>query len=120
MPVKNLFALLAVVVVTGGCRTSLMKTPAVVADGQIDPFLHVLPERQNTSAPVFVASSRTVSGSTNPAQFYTTDRSREVRLGLATVEFGEGLTWEELTEVSRATKRSRNPVSTPPGPDRTR
>jgi esterase/lipase superfamily enzyme len=107
---RSVLVLVGVALVMGGCSgTVLMKTPAVVANGEVDPFEHVVPERQNSEVPVFVASARTVSGKTDPARFYTTDRSREVRLGLATVEIGPGMTWEELTRESRAEKRKKNP-----------
>jgi hypothetical protein len=99
----------AALFILGGCRTMLMKTPAVAADGLVDPFEHVMPERQNSEVPVFVASARTVSGNAEPARFYTNDRSREVRLGLATVEIGSGMSWEELIRQSRARKRTHNP-----------
>jgi hypothetical protein len=86
-----------------------MTTPAVVSAGHIDPFQSVVPEHQNTEAPVFVASARTASGKTFPAHFYTTERSRMVRVGLATLEIGPGMTWDELVEESLAAKRSRDP-----------
>jgi len=100
----------AVIVSLGGCQTTLMPTPAIVSEGHIDPFAHVVPEYQNSEAPVFVASARTVSGKTDPAQFYSTDRSRVVRVGLATLEIGPGMTWDELTQQSLVEKRTRNPA----------
>ena len=109
MRTKSVLVVVVAVLGLCGCQPGLMKTPAVVAEGKIDPFEHVLPERQSSEVPVFVASGRTVSGKTNPTRFYTNDRSREVRLGLATVEIGPGMSWEELTRESRASKRRRNP-----------
>ncbi len=102
----------AVVLILAGCQTHLMTTPAVVSAGHIDPFGHVVPEYRNSEAPVFVASARTTSGRNFPAHFYTTDRSRMVRVGLATVEIGAGMTWEELVRESLAAKRDRNPKIT--------
>lgn len=93
-----------------GCRTHLMRTPSVVSAGHVDPFSHVVPEFQNTRAPVFVASARTTSGKTSPAHFYSTDRSREVRVGLATLEIGPGMTWAELVRESLAGERKHDPV----------
>ncbi len=93
-----------------GCTRVLMKTPAVIAEGGVDPFEYVLAERQSTDATVFVASARTVSGSTDPARFYSTERSREVRLGRAIVRIGDGMSWEELTAASRARTRRDNPT----------
>jgi hypothetical protein len=85
-----------------------MTTPAAVSTRHIDPFVRVVPEYQNTEAPVFVASARTASGKTNPTQFYTTNRSREVRVGLATLEIGPVMTWDELVKESMAAKRSHD------------
>ena len=99
----------AVVLITAGCGTVLMKTPAAVSNGKLDPFARVIPERQNSEAPVFVASARAVSGKSEPSRFYTNDRSRELRLGLATVQIGPGMTWEELVRESRAAKRQHDP-----------
>ena len=100
---------LAVLLVTAGCGMVLMKTPAAVSSGKVDPFAHVIPERQNSEAPVFVASARTVSGRSEPSLFYTNDRSRELRLGLAKVQIGPGMTWTDLARESRAAERQHNP-----------
>jgi esterase/lipase superfamily enzyme len=105
---SRVLLLLGVVLILGGCHTKLMKTPTVVAAGTIDPFELVPPERQSSRVPVFVASARTVSGNTAPEQFYTNDRSREVRLGLATVEIAPGLAWDDLKRESRAEQRTRD------------
>jgi esterase/lipase superfamily enzyme len=107
---KIAVVLSAVVLITAGCGTVLMKTPAAVSNGQLDPFARVIPERQNSEAPVFVASARKVSGASEPSRFYTDDRSRVVRLGLATVQIGPGMTWEELVRESRIAKRQNNPT----------
>ena len=108
---KSLVVLAVVMVILGGCQTHLMTTPAAVSDGHINPFDRVVPEYQNSQAPVFVASARTASGKTTyPAQFYTTNRSRIVRVGLATLEIGPGMTWDELVQESLAAKRSHDPV----------
>ncbi len=106
---KSVIAVAAVVVCLGGCETVLMTTPTVVTAGEIDPFKVVAPQYQNSEAPIFVASGRTVSGRTSPAHFYSTDRSRMVRVGLATVEIGPGMTWDELVRESLAAKRDRKP-----------
>ena len=108
---KSLVVLAVVMVILGGCQTHLMTTPAAVSDGHINPFDRVVPEYQNSQAPVFVASARTASGKTTyPARFYTTNRSRIVRVGLATLEIGPGMTWDELVQESLAAKRSHDPV----------
>ena len=109
MRTKSLLVLVTVVVGLGGCQRHLVTTPTVVSEGHVNPFVHVVPEYQNSEATVFVASARTASGKTNPAQFYTTNRSREVRVGLATLEIGPGMTWDELVKESMAAKRSHNP-----------
>jgi hypothetical protein len=109
MPTRAVVVLSAVALITAGCSTVLMKTPAAVSNGRFDPFAHVIPERQSSEAPVFVASARTVSGESEPARFYTNDRSRAVRFGLARVQIGPGMSWEELVRESRAAERQHNP-----------
>jgi esterase/lipase superfamily enzyme len=104
-----LILLSATILLLGGCHSVLMESPVVVSDGLIDPFRYVIPERQTCSAPVFVASGRSVSGKVQPDQFYTNDRSREVRLGRAMVDIGPGMTWQELTRESSARKRRHDP-----------
>jgi esterase/lipase superfamily enzyme len=99
----------AVVLITAGCGTVLMKTPAAVSSGKLDPLARVIPERQNSEAPVFVASARAVSGKSEPSLFYTNNRSRELRLGLAKVQIGPGMTWTDLVRESRAAERQHNP-----------
>jgi hypothetical protein len=79
MRAKVAVVLSAVVLVTAGCGMVLMKTPAAVSSGKLDPFARVIPERQNSEAPVFVASARMVSGKSEPSLFYTNDRSRDLR-----------------------------------------
>jgi esterase/lipase superfamily enzyme len=110
MRMSFMLAIVAVLIL-GGCSSKqyLMKTPAVVSEGRADPFAHVPSDLQDSNTYVFVASGRTVSGEDDPARFYTNDRSREVRLGRATVQIGEGMSWEELTDLSRAAKRQVKP-----------
>jgi esterase/lipase superfamily enzyme len=109
MRAKVAVVLSAVVLVTAGCGMVLMKTPAAVSSGKLDPFARVIPERQNSEAPVFVASARTVSGKSEPSLYYTNDRSRELRLGLAKVQIGPGMTWTDLVRESRAAERQHHP-----------
>lgn len=104
------FVLVLGALLLAGCKGPvLMATPAAVSEGGINPFEKVVPERQNSRVPVFVASARTVSGKEGPLDFYTTDRSREVRLGLATLSIGSGMTWEQLVAESCVKKRSKDP-----------
>ena len=103
--------ILAAVFVSGGCaRQELMQTPTVVCEGGINPFTRVIAERQSSTAPVFVASGRTLNNSaTGVGDFYTNERSPVVRLGRADVQIGPGMTWAELTGASTAAKREQDP-----------
>lgn len=105
-----LIGLLAAIILTGGCAKHLMPTPVIAGQGLFDPFANVPPDDQDSEVDVFIASARTVSGREDSATFYTNERSREVRLGKATVEIGAGMTWDELAEQSLAKKRDNNPV----------
>jgi len=101
--------LIALAISLSGCQSVLMRTPIVVAEGHMNPMARVRPEMRTPDVPVFVASTRTPSGRDDPGRFYSGDRSKEVRLGRATVAIGPGMTWEELAEESSAAKRTRNP-----------
>jgi esterase/lipase superfamily enzyme len=92
-----------------GCAGRLMPTPVVVADGLVDPFESVAPSRRTVEAPIFVASGRAPSGDPSPALFYSSQRSREVRIGVATLELGSTLSWDDLVEESRRERRRVNP-----------
>ena len=100
----------ALCALAAGCGSTLMATPAVVVAGEIDPFERVIPERRTSEVPVFIASARTPSGKDDPAGFYSKDRSREVRVGRATVTIGAGMAWEDLAAESRAGKRTSEPA----------
>jgi len=105
-------SILAVLMTIGqlGCaRQLLMETPTIVSLGGIDPFQKVPANRQTSVVPVFVASGRTISGLEEPAKFYTNDRSRVVRLGVATVEIGSGLEWPQVIKASTAINRKHQP-----------
>ncbi|MEM6751312.1 MAG: alpha/beta hydrolase [Planctomycetota bacterium] len=97
-------------VVAGGCAPTMMETPTLVSEGLVDPFEGVLPERRTTTVPVFVASAREATGEADPKRFYTNDRSRIVRLGVAEVALGEELGWDGLVKASRQTKRDAQPT----------
>ncbi|MEM6332372.1 MAG: alpha/beta hydrolase [Planctomycetota bacterium] len=103
-------SVLACVVVFAGCAPKMMETPTLVSEGLVDPFGGVLPERRTTSVPVFVASAREATGESDPKRFYTNERSRIVRLGVAEVALGEELGWDGLVKASRQTKRDANPT----------
>jgi len=104
-----IFAGITVAAVAGCTRQYLMETPTIVSLGGIDPFRKVPADRQTTAIPVFVASSRTISGQKDAGTFYTNARGRVVRLGVATVEIGPRLDWPQLVEVSRAATRKHEP-----------
>jgi esterase/lipase superfamily enzyme len=110
MRARRLSLLLVFLMVLGGCQRVLMDTPIVATGGLIDPLKYVTPDRETSRVSVFVASARTVSGEEEPARFYTTDRSEEVRLGVATVDIGAEMTWEELRAASMTDKRERQPT----------
>ncbi len=102
--------ILAALLACVGCtRQHLMKTPVIVAAGGVDPFAKVGPENRTQSFPVLVVSGRTPSGSATPGKFYTGQRSRTLRLGVATMTIGPGLNWAELVEQSKAERRDEDP-----------
>lgn len=104
-------ALITIVLLAIGCGSSkLMPTPSILHQGIADPFADTPEELQSTIATVFVAAPRVpAENPRKPDDFYSTERSREVRLARAEVDLARGMTWDELVEASLTEDRRRQP-----------
>ncbi len=109
MRIWRLAAFLGLIAVLGlaGCGGGLMPTPTLITDGGLNPFYNVAEDRKGSSLPVFVACPREYSERREGIKAYTNKRSRDVRLGKATVEIVPEVTWDELVADSTTDKRSR-------------
>ena len=91
----------------GGRPYQLMPTPNIYATGQRDPFPDVPPALQNNRVDVLYLTDRALEpGSTPEHPTYGYKRSRSVAFGVAEVQFGKDVSWDQLVEASRTQKRS--------------
>src|SRR4051794_11224763 len=91
-----------------GCSSGpgqLMPTPNVYAWGERDPFPDVPPEFQNNRVDVLYLTDRALDSGDAQNPVYGYKRSRSVAIGVAQVEFGKDVSWEELVKASRCAKR---------------
>jgi esterase/lipase superfamily enzyme len=100
-----------------GCssKPTLMPTPAIYADTGLDPLPNVPPELQSNRVPVLFVTDRvpeTPEG--KPADpnlvYYGQKRSRSAAFGVAEVQIGENVSWDELAKLSRTAKRDEKLV----------
>src|SRR5438552_17089156 len=92
-----LSALLFLCALTGcaGGPPQLMPTPNVYASGERDPFPDVPPEFQNNKVDVLYLTDRAIDSGDAHNPTYGYKRSRSVAVGVAQVEFGKDVSWED-------------------------
>jgi len=92
------------------CTVSLMATPRIYETGETDPFASVPPSLQSRYAGILYATDRGAEeGTPESNRKYGWDRDRSFAFGECGVEFGVGMTWEELVRDSRSSSR-KNPI----------
>jgi esterase/lipase superfamily enzyme len=98
----------AALLALAGCanRIPLMPTPNLYAGGQVDPFPDVPAAFQNNKVDVLYFTDRAPEGETPAGRQYGYGRSRSVAFGVSEVEFGDGVSWPQLVQASRARDRS--------------
>jgi esterase/lipase superfamily enzyme len=106
LPAVVLLSLLA------GCHgtENLMPTPNLYADGSKDPFPDVRPELQSNKVEVLYLTDRKEeeAESTATIRAYGYGRSRSVGFGVATMEIGHNVSWDELVKASKTRKREND------------
>jgi esterase/lipase superfamily enzyme len=98
------------IAVASGCGgpTPLMPTPNIYARGFADPFENLSPELRTNAVDVLFMTDRKPEPDSKPDQMkYGVKRSRSVGYGIATVEFGKDVSWEELEKASKRSKRDK-------------
>ena len=96
-------------VLTAGCGgpTPLMPTPNIYARGLAEPFENVPPALETNTVDVLYMTDRKPELSSTPNNMkYGVKRSRSVGYGIATVEFGNDVSWAELEKASKTGKRN--------------
>jgi esterase/lipase superfamily enzyme len=105
-----LLAGLTLTLTTSGCGgpQQLMPTPTLYTMGGYDPFAEVPAELRTTGVDVLYLTDRQRDPkSTAEAARYGYERSRSLSFGISHVQFGKGLTWEQLAAESRTAHRSK-------------
>jgi esterase/lipase superfamily enzyme len=91
---------------TAACRAGpeyLMETPILYQDGTFSPYSQLASRHRTTQLDVLYATDRAFLEGTRPSSSevpYGTDVSETTRLGVAQVDFGSGLSWEDLERRS--------------------
>jgi esterase/lipase superfamily enzyme len=93
-----------------GCSSSvpLMPTPNIYASGSREPFPDVPPEFQNNKVEVLYVTDRKPEGGTAGHPTYGYERSRSMGFGVAEVQFGKDVSWDELVKDAHTSHRTLN------------
>jgi esterase/lipase superfamily enzyme len=104
--VALLLALMLVSVIGCGAATQMMPTPNLYARGFAEPFENLPPEMQTNAVDVLYMTDRKPEPDPKTGEMkYGVKRSRSVGYGVATVEFGKNVSWEQLAVASKTDKR---------------
>jgi esterase/lipase superfamily enzyme len=92
-----------------GCssKTYLMPTPNAYTDPGWNPFADVPAPLQSDKVSVLYVTDRAPEQQTEDHWEYGFHRSRSAAFGEAIVQIGDGLSWDDLVQASRARKRSK-------------
>jgi esterase/lipase superfamily enzyme len=92
------------------CAERLMPTPVGFAATGGDPFARTPAHARTDEVKLYVASNRGVRAGAPPNEYFTTERSEQLRLGTMGVAIaGDGMPWPELEGVSRTWPREDGP-----------
>ncbi|MHC4786767.1 MAG: alpha/beta hydrolase [Planctomycetota bacterium] len=96
-----------VLAVLGGCQWTMMPTPVVFWNDEIDPGAWTPEADRSTMVKVFYVTDRRASGKMENRK-YTNGRGEKLRLGEATVRIGsKHMTWDDLNAASNSSQRRR-------------
>jgi esterase/lipase superfamily enzyme len=97
----------ATFLVSAGCDSTskLMPTPTIYTLGDVDPFPDVPPALQNNKVEVVYVTDRALENDSTGKLKYGYKRSRSVAYGVAEVQIGKDISWDQLVKASRSSKR---------------
>jgi esterase/lipase superfamily enzyme len=108
---KRIARIAMLVLLVAGCSApplslDLMPAPGIYSDGGFDPFADQTPIETLPDFSLLYATLRRPAGEDDRERFYTNDRGKALRGGVARIEVGrENFTWEEARRVSLAKNR---------------
>lgn len=100
--ITKLIIIIFALFILSGCQPTvyMMPTPAVMQSGKHDPFADTPKSEQSSSIVVGYATNRIPAGA-KKSRFYSRDFDRDIRMGLAEVQIGDGSqSWEEIRQLS--------------------
>jgi esterase/lipase superfamily enzyme len=106
LTVRLILLLGSALLLTGCGGTSLMPTPNLYAWGTVNPFTDVPPVFQNNHVDVLYLTDRLTEGKPEGGIRYGYKRSRSVAYGVARVEIGKNVSWDQLLQASLHSSRS--------------
>lgn len=84
----------------------LMPSPAIFADGSLDPFENVTTQNFSSRTQLFYATDRMPAREGDPQESYNNERGLVLRTGVATVTVDPPIdTWEEARRISLSSER---------------
>lgn len=90
-----------------GCAPVMVATPRIHTWPDADPYSTVAAEFRTPEVPILFATDRKPEeDSTEQDRHYTFERSRSLAFGIATVRFGQELTWSDIVELTRTQSRT--------------
>lgn len=108
---KTQIAVLLIVTVLVGCSSApkLMPTPNIYLDGSGYPEARVPEGLKTNKVDLLYVTDRAPETSKDGDLVYESVRSASLGFGSAIVEFGDGLPWEQLVEMSETSSRKTSP-----------
>src|SRR5438046_19453 len=92
-----------------GTKVTMMPTPVLFQGGRINLYESVPQELQTNTLDVFYATDRSPKGSADDRD-YGNGVEEKLRLGKATVQFGDNGNWTDLVNASLASPRANDVV----------
>ncbi len=87
------------------CQNLMAPAPNLYTDSDINPFENVIPEYQTNTVEVIYATDRLPQNQPGERIRYRWQRSMSLAFGVATVELGREVSWEQLVQASRNARR---------------
>jgi esterase/lipase superfamily enzyme len=112
---RLLFAAVLLAVLSGcGGPPQLMPTPNLYAEGIVDPFIDIDPALRSNKVEVLYVTDRRPENDSPDKPAYGYKRSRSAAFGIATVQFGQNVAWDDLVKASRSRHRTTGLAMTVP------
>ena len=100
----TLRVLLLGVLLLQGCARTMMKPPDFYTQADAEPFEQLAPELTGSRIEIIYVTDRNQETDAKGNLSYGHGRSPSIAYGLATVEIGQDLSWEEVVAYSRGEK----------------